>query len=94
MKLCLFILKSMKQIKECCLACFSKCSEPVDETDNNIVTAPVNIVCCKSLLVQKHDADKGPEKPSGESVLQSNSSSQFFECAEFEETIAISETSD
>jgi hypothetical protein len=94
MKLCLFILKSMKQIKECCLACISKSSEQVEETDNNTVTAPVNIVCCKSLLVQKHGADEGSEKSFGESVLQPSSSSQFFECTEFAETIAIQETSD
>ena len=80
--------------KQHLLACISKCSEPVEETDNNSITAPLNIVCCKSTFIQKHGSDKGPEKPPGESVLQSNSGSQFFECTEFVETIAIPETSD
>ena len=87
-------LKVMKQFKDCCLACISKCNEPTDETDYTSVTAPVSIVCCKSQLIEKHGSDKGPEKPPGESVLQSNSGSQFFECTEFAETFAIPETSD
>ena len=84
----------MKQFKDCCLACISKCNEPTDETDYTSVTAPVNIVCCKSQLIEKHGSDKGPEKPPGESVLQSNSGRQFFECIEFAETFAIPEMSD
>ena len=84
----------MKQFKDCCLACIPKCNELTDETDYTSVTAPVSIVCCKSQLIEKHGSDKGPEKPSGESVLQSNSGRQFFECTEFAETFAIPETSD
>ena len=84
----------MRQIKDYCLACISKCNGPADETDYNSVIAPINVVCCKSQLIEKHGPDKGPEKPSGETVLQSNSGSQFFECTEFAETFAIPETSD
>ena len=51
------------------------------------------VYCCKSRLIEKNCSDKGPEKP-GETVLQSNSGSQFFECTEFAETFAIPETSD
>ena len=83
----------MKQFKDCCLTCISKCNDPVDKTDYNSVTDLINIICFKSRLVQKHGSDKGPEKPPGENVLQSNSGSQFFECTEFAETFAIPETS-
>ena len=83
----------MGQIKDCCLACISKCNEPTDEADYNSVTALINIICCKSQLIEKHGSDKRPEKPLGETVLQSNSGSQFFECTEFAETFAIPETS-
>ena len=80
--------------KQCLLACISKCAEPVEETDYNTVTALVSIICCKSQLIEKHGSDMGPEKPPGESVLQSNSGRQFFECTEFAETFAIPEMSD
>ena len=62
-------LKVMKQFKDCCLECISKCNGPADETDYTSATAPVNIVCCKSQLNEKHGSDKGPEKPPRESVL-------------------------
>ena len=48
----------MKQFKDCCLACISKCNEPTDKSDYTSVTAPVNI-CCKSWLIEKHGTDKG-----------------------------------
>ena len=73
---------------------YLKCTEPVEETDYNTVTAPVSIVCLQESLIEKHGSDKGPEKPPGESIFQSNSGRQFFECTEFAETFAIPETSD
>ena len=81
----------MRQIKDCCFACISKCNEAADEADYT-VTAPLNIVCCKSQLIEKHGSGKGSEKPFGERVLQSNSSSQFFECSDFAETFTKKHT--
>ena len=83
----------MKQFKDCCLACISMCIDPADETGNTSVAAPINIVCCKSQLTEKHGSNKGPKKPPEETVLQSNSGSQFFECTESAETFPIPETS-
>ena len=80
--------------KKCLFGCISKCDEPVVVTDNNSITAPLNIICCKSQLIEKHGSDNGTEKSLGEDILQSNAGSQFFECTEFPETFAIPEISD